>query len=100
VYGAPQLPSTVNLADVGTVVVPGVKFVGRVDGDALGAGTVTIPDTDPNGGNTTVYSRGVAKLGDIDGDGFADFGISAILANPFQQHHAGEMYILYGKGDE
>ena len=99
VYGSPQLPATINLADVGTPLVPGAQFVGRVDGDALGGGTATILETDPSGGSTDVASRGVTKLGDLDGDGLADYGISAILASPFQQWHAGEMYIIYGKGE-
>jgi len=48
------------------------------------------------GTSTTAVSRGVAPLGDIDADGFADFAISAMLADPDAKIDAGEAYVLYG----
>ena len=57
----------------------------------------------PDSGSTLTRSRGVAATGDLDGDGKADIAISSILANPgtggIVRTHAGEVYILYGRGD-
>jgi hypothetical protein len=88
----------VDLAAVGTAEVPGVVFVGRVASDALGGGSRTLV-VNPDGQPTTAYSRGVAALGDIDGDGRADYAISSILADPVGKTDAGEVFILYGRGD-
>lgn len=111
VYGSRDLAGReVSLADIGKISLPGVKFTGRAIGDQLGGGSLTYGDGDPNNpnGNTflnpnghvaTVSSRGVAALGDIDGDGLADLAMSAVFANPSQRDNAGEVYILYGVGD-
>jgi hypothetical protein len=105
IYGAAGLAGEdVSLSLVGTLALPGAKLVGRAAGDKLGGGQIGYPaDTgvtlNPNGDPTTVYSHGVVGLGDIDGDGYADFAISAMLANPNNRSRAGEVYILYGRGD-
>jgi hypothetical protein len=99
VYGSPLLAGEYDLADIGTVDLPGVKFYGRAAGDQLGGGTKLISDTDPAGSDTTARSRGVAKLGDIDGDGHDDIAISAMLADPQERQDAGEVYVIYGRGD-
>jgi hypothetical protein len=105
IYGNSQLSGDIQLSKVGTVSVPGAVFTGRVGdsggvpGDHLGGGEKTVPNTDPSNNSTIVRSRGVAKLGDFDGDGKLDFAISAILANPDGKRNAGEVYILYGRGD-
>jgi len=90
-----------ELAAVGTVTLPGAKFLGRVSGDRLGGGSKTYTGTSPvdPARQVTAYSRGVARLGDIDGDGRDDYAIGAMLADPNQRTDAGEVYILYGRGD-
>jgi len=100
VYGSADLSGDVDLADIGTLSLPGVKFTGRNGGDQLGGGAKPISDTHPDGGGPiTAYSRGVAALGDINDDQLADFAISAMLADPNQRQDAGEVYILYGSSD-
>jgi len=99
IYGSDSLGSDVNLADTGTFALPGAKFIGRSAGDALGGGEKTVANTDFNGGSTTAFSRGVVRLGDIDGDGRADYAIGAMLADLVNKTDAGEIYILYGVGD-
>jgi hypothetical protein len=108
-----------NLGDVGVLdpgtgglIVPGVVFVGRLNNDLLGGGqlqppvnpsppaTLNPPGTPPT---PPILSRGVAAIGDIDGDGLADYAISAMLGDlsdsPNERKtNAGEVYILYGKG--
>ena len=93
IYGSDTLGGEYNLADIGTVNLPGVKFLGRATDDSLGGGSKPIP----TGG--TAYSRGVAGLGDIDGDGRDDYSISAMLADPQNHTDAGEVYVIYGRGD-
>ena len=101
IYGSTTLAGQVNLADVGTVDLPGAKLIGRVAGDELGGGQKSITGTmpgDPNG-SFAAYSRGVSRLGDIDGDGRDDYAISAMLADRNGRVDTGEIYILYGRGD-
>ncbi len=99
IYGSATLSGVVELADVGTVDVPGARFLGRNFGDMVGGGFKSYTGTSPvnPAQEFTAYSAGVANLGDIDGDGLADFGISAILADPGDRTDAGEVYILYGR---
>ena len=102
IYGSPAyVGKDLSLAKIGTLDLPGVKFVGRRVGDLLGGGTKVIAGTDPANPATTItaYSRGVAALGDIDGDGRADYAISAMRANVNGRVDCGEVYILYGRGD-
>jgi hypothetical protein len=99
IYGSRNYEAgVIDLSLVGTPQVPGVVFVGRKMGDFLGGGTkalVVNPDSQP----TTIHSRGVAAIGDIDGDGRGDYAIGSILADPNTKTDAGEVYILYGRGD-
>ena len=104
IYGsvAYQDGQVIDLSLVGTPEVPGVVFVGRHPGDFMGGGEVVLtvnPDLEP----TRSFSRGVAAIGDIDGDGRADYAISAMLADVgepgFQKTDAGEIYVIYGRGD-
>jgi len=95
-----------NLRQVGTLDLPGAVFVGRNAGDQLGGGRIRFPtdrpvqlSPDPNAPVVTVDSRGVVGLGDIDGDGRADYAISAMLADVSGRTDCGEVYILYGRGD-
>lgn len=106
VYGANTLPNEVDLAQVGTVTVPGVKFIGRKLNDQLGGGTISYPNASnpiflqPDANRpVTVNARGVAKLGDIDGDGRDDIAISSMLADPNGKTDSGEVYVIYGSGD-
>jgi hypothetical protein len=116
IYGSPTLTGQdVSLADVGKIDLPGARFVGRQSGDALGGGRLVFDGDDPgaerqmylNPGDpdepyyrtVRVYSRGVAKIGDVDGDGKADFAISAMLADPGGNVDAGEVYVIYGRGE-
>ncbi|MGD8453541.1 MAG: integrin alpha [Phycisphaerae bacterium] len=101
IYGSADLVGEQELAEVGTVDLPGVKFVGRVAGDRAGGGSKTFAGTYPSdpGYSFAAYSRGVAALGDIDGDGNDDYAISAMLADPSGRVDSGEVYILYGRGD-
>lgn len=101
IYGGPDgsLPSEVLLGDLSlnNIDVPYVKFNGRGASDFLGGGAKTISNTTPDGGSTLAFSQGLAPLGDIDGDGNADFALSAMLADPGSKTDAGEIYILYGR---
>lgn len=102
VYGAASLVGQdVSLADIGAVDVPGAKLVGRAATDMLGGGSVSYSGTNPGSPQTgiTAFSRGVAKLGDIDGDGRGDYAVSAMLADPNGRSDAGEVYVIYGRGD-
>lgn len=90
--------AVIDLALVGTPALPGVVFVGRNDGDFLGGGDLSMV-VNPDGLPTSIFSRGLSALGDIDGDGRADYGISAILADPASKQNAGEVYVIYGRGD-
>src|SRR5262249_34629737 len=99
IYGSNSLPSTINLGSLTprNLAVPFAKFIGRAPGDGLGGGAKLVAGTDPNGGSTLAYGQGLATLGDIDGDGVADFAISAMLADPGGKVDAGEVYLLYGQ---
>lgn len=96
IYGDDSLSGEIQLSNIGKAALPGAQFIGRVAGDALGGGTKVILNTDPSGGSTQAFSRGVAALGDLNNDGAADFGISAMLADPLGKQDAGEVYIIYG----
>ncbi len=102
VYGGPHLETQtqpIRLADIGTFAVPGARFIGRSAGDQAGGGSKRVTDINPDRGAVTVTSQGIARLGDIDGDGREDFAISAMLADPNGKIDAGEVYVLYGRGD-
>jgi len=110
IYGSPDYDDVdefgagreINLASIGTSELPGVKFVGRNDLDYLGAAQPGFEKTvNPPGtvANVAIYPRGVAGIGDIDGDGRSDYAIGAIQADPSGRQDAGEVYVIYGKGD-
>ncbi len=81
-----HLTGTISLDQIGTPYLPGVSFIGRAAGNALGGG-VTL---------SGLQSRGVSAAGDVDGDGRADIMISSILASPDDKTEAGEVYLIYG----
>ncbi|NLX21703.1 MAG: hypothetical protein GXY55_08530 [Phycisphaerae bacterium] len=86
VFGGSHLTGTISLDQIGTPYLPGVSFIGRAAGNALGGG-VTL---------SGLQSRGVSAAGDVDGDGRADIMISSILASPDGKTEAGEVYLIYG----
>lgn len=99
---------TYNLDDVGrldpdtnTLILAGVKFLGRSASAfdyAVGGGSIT-DRFNVDTVQSTAISRGVAALGDIDGDGLMDYAISAIKARPNNRRNAGEVFVIYGRGD-
>ena len=89
IYGSSKLNGTLNLADVGTEKLPGAVFVGRNSGDFLGGGLGLQGDR----------AHGIARAGDIDGDGRVDLLISSVSATPRDRVAAGESYLIYGAGD-
>ncbi len=103
IYGSSTLTGDLDLALVGTVDLPGAVFSGRNPGDALGGGTKSFTGTNPGDPSEqfTAFSRGVAGIGDFDGDGAADIAMSAVLADPGDGVNniidAGEVYIIYGR---
>ncbi len=101
VYGSREIlgGTSIDLDEVGTAAVPGVKFTGRAIGDFLGGGEIT-DNFNPTGPTTQIVPRGLSRLGDIDGDGLSDYAISAIRARPNGRTNAGEVYVIYGKGDQ
>lgn len=104
IYGGPDLldlSQPIRLADVGTRTLPGALLIGRQAGDQAGGGSKTVSgvNPDPTAPDVVITSQGIARLGDIDGDGREDFAISAMLADPNGKTDAGEVYVLYGRGD-
>ncbi len=90
IYGSPDhVGKTLNLSLVGTPELPGAVFVGRNSGDQLGAAI----------GSQLDRARGMAGVGDTDGDGFGDLLLSTPVAAPRQRVEAGEAYLIYGAGD-
>jgi hypothetical protein len=103
VYGSPDLPNRRSrlddgtltepgrllLRDIGTETLPGAVFIGRDSGDHLGAGL----------GHEGDRSHGIARAGDVDGDGRGDILISSVTAAPRDRAEAGEAYLIYGVGD-
>ncbi|MEQ9412013.1 MAG: integrin alpha [Fuerstiella sp.] len=75
VYGGPSLPSSIDLA-------------------GLGSAGITIFGPDP----ADLTGNPVASVGDINGDGFQDIGIGAIWADSLNnaRDRAGEAHIIYG----
>jgi len=49
VYGSDGLSGEIGLADIGTIDLPGAKFIGRAVGDQLGGGEKIVEDTAPGG---------------------------------------------------
>ncbi len=86
VYGSSTLSGVVSLADIGTEKLPGAVFVGRNSGDHLGAAI----------GEQGDRSFGIARAGDVDGDGVIDLLMSSSVASPRDEERAGEVYLIYG----
>jgi hypothetical protein len=99
IYGGKNVPGVISVASLTpeNIDVPFARFAGRKVNDFLGGGSKLVSGTSPAGGTTLVTSQGVAPLGDVNQDGLADFGISAMLADPGGKADAGEVYILHGK---
>lgn len=74
------------------------EFQWTLDATHLGTSVYLNPG-DPAPEPTTVFSRGLISLGDVDGDGRTDYALSAMLADPNGRKGAGEVYVLYGRGD-
>jgi hypothetical protein len=74
VFGKVGMPTTIAAANIGGSV-PGVVMDGIDNGDSAGAG--------------------VAMGGDVDGDGFSDFIVSA-SGGSTNATNAGEIYLVYG----
>ncbi|MBU0640660.1 MAG: integrin alpha [Planctomycetes bacterium] len=99
IYGSPDLVGGVfDLANAGTLALPGIVFTGRGAGDALGGGFSKAKNLYHKQG-VQFRGQGLTKLGDIDNDGHNDFAFSAIGADPLGKTDAGEVYIFYGSGD-
>ncbi len=92
--GATVKPFTgyINLSEVGTLTVPGARYIGKSPGDHLGGGQTT-----PDGTTYRNYARSLASAGDVDGDGKTDILIGAVHASPLGQTKAGEVYLIFGK---
>ncbi len=112
IYGSEDYTGgqTFSLAQVGSVECQGVRFLGRDENDYLGGGSIAFPNAEnpiylnPDQVPVTVYSKGVAGIGDVNGDGKADYAISAMLADVHDEVYdgvtnAGEVYVIYGRGD-
>jgi FG-GAP repeat len=89
VYGSRTLSGTLNLADIGSGVLPGAMFVGADSGDFLGAGL----------GEQGDRASSIANAGDVDGDGRRDLLLGSVTASPRDRVRAGEVYLIYGIGD-
>jgi hypothetical protein len=73
IYGTASLPATIDLGDLGSA---GIIITGAVSSDQSG--------------------WSVSGAGDVNNDGFADFIIGAIGADPGGRSNAGESYLIYG----
>ena len=91
IYGSSNLGGRmIELANIGTAELPGAVFIGRNSGDHLGAGL----------GEQGDRSVGIASAGDVDGDARTDLLMSSVFAAPRDRSRAGEVYLIYGAGDE
>ncbi len=72
-FGGTSLSATINIAGAGA------------DVSLLG------------GSATSRFGRAISGLGDVNGDGFADFGIGAFLDDNVGGTDAGASYIIYGR---
>lgn len=98
IYGAPDMAlrrtpggeqGVLELKYVGTDALPGAVFIGRQSGDHLGAGLGLQGDR----------SVGIARAGDVDGDGFIDLILGSVDASPRDRVASGGVYLVYGRGD-
>jgi hypothetical protein len=89
IYGSPDLHGVYPLTDIGTERLPGVMAIGRNSGDQLGAAL----------GEQGDRGIGIASAGDVDGDGRSDILLGSASASPRDRARAGEVYLIYGRGD-
>lgn len=95
---------TLSIRSLGSDHLRGLIVAGRRAGDYLGggdAGDTSIGGTSSKTGKGRSY--GVARAGDLDGDGKGDIALGSILADPRRDRitgegvrNGGEVYIIYG----
>ncbi|MCB9855557.1 MAG: FG-GAP repeat protein [Phycisphaerales bacterium] len=91
----------VNVYAVGSVQllrapsdVVDLQLVGGRTAGAILQGFDGAPDDPVRGGRAGAF---MAPLGDLDGDGLADFVVGAETASPFNNPRVGEVYVIYGR---
>ena len=82
-------------------VIFGSKQLGSIDLDFLGSNGFIIKDTGANdkvGGDksTDNFGYSVSAVGDINGDGLADVGVSDLLADDHDRANSGRSWIISG----
>ena len=92
-----------DLAQVGSIAGAGKTYVmfgaasglASVSATTLAAGTGGFVLNGEATGDVSGFS--VASAGDVNGDGYDDFIVGAILANPSSRTDAGSSYVVFGK---
>ena len=84
------------------------RFIVRQGRSIAGLPTISNSSHDPNNtdnrddprGEEGDRSVGIAAAGDVDGDGNRDLLISSVGASPLNRVGAGEVYLIYGRGEQ
>ena len=92
--------NTISISQLGKAKLPGFMIVGRRAADELGGGNAFAGNSNKAENS---LSHGLFGVGDVDGDGKADFMIGSILADPRVDPqtgvgtvNGGESYLIYG----